>query len=140
MEFYFVKLRTNNTSQVITDPKNKSRYICFKSLKQANKYKQFLSKHKQKFGSWPNIDLTEHFIEVKEYKTTNKSIKYYESLFDVVTRTQRDLDVMSIKNGISYFYCHEFNYEDLLSIKFSGQDLDGVMDEFEYINKLKDMY
>lgn len=136
MEFYFVKLRNINAPQVMIDPKHASRYICFKDINQAARYRTFVSKHCQKFGNWPKIDLTEEYIEVKNPKDDGKSLAFYESMFEVELKSQRELDILSITNGISYFYCHHFDYEDLLTINFSGQEIDGNADHVAYVNNI----
>jgi hypothetical protein len=43
---------------------------------------------------------------------------------------------MSIMTGVNYFYCHEFDYEDLLSMRMRGQDIDGYVDDFLYRENL----
>jgi hypothetical protein len=43
---------------------------------------------------------------------------------------------MTLAMGIQYFYCHEFTFDTLLSIKLSGQDIDGDVDNVLYREKL----
>ncbi len=58
--------------------------------------------------------------------------KDYMSLLALSYKNREDLDALTIMTGIQYFYCHGFEYEDLLSIRMTGQDIDGVADEFMY--------
>jgi len=47
------------------------------------------------------------------------------------------LDHMSITTGVNYFYCHTFNYEDLLSLNIRGQEMDGFVNDFMYMENLE---
>jgi hypothetical protein len=53
-------------------------------------------------------------------------------LLEIKEKALTDIDKLSIMTGISYFYCHRFGYEDLMSISLSGQDMDGEADDFMY--------
>jgi hypothetical protein len=57
---------------------------------------------------------------------------------EIKKKTWEDLDNMSLMMGISYFYCHEFNYnqDNLLSISIRGQDMDAQVDDFLYREQL----
>jgi hypothetical protein len=60
------------------------------------------------------------------------------SLIDIVHRDEDDLDNMSVMTGVNYFYCHLFEYEDLLSMHMRGQDIDGYVDDFLYRENMDD--
>ena len=52
-------------------------------------------------------------------------------------KVKSQLDEMSTGTGVSYFYCHYFEYnDDLLRISISGQKIDGEIDDRYYKSRL----
>ena len=56
MEFHFITLRGGGFT-TITDPNNKSRYICFKSRRTAEECVSYLSEYRSEVGEWPVMNL-----------------------------------------------------------------------------------
>ena len=132
MEFHFISLKSGG-SATIMDGRDKPRYICFKDRYTATKYASYICEHKAKFGTWPYVNLSTPFVRVRAldgHKETD-ALRYMD-LIDIVHRSEEDLDNMTIMTGVNYFYCHEFDYEDLLSLRLRGQDIDGYADDFLY--------
>lgn len=132
MEFHFINLKSGGAATIL-DGRENPRFICFKDLYHANKYAAYICEHKAKFGTWPIVNLSTPFVKVRVsdgHKAMDASS--YMSLLDIVHKEQDDLDNMSILTGVNYFYCHMFEYEDLLSVHMRGQDIDGYADEFLY--------
>ena len=132
MEFHFINLKSGGAATIL-DGREKPRFICFKDLYHADKYTAYICEHKAKFGTWPTVNLSSPFIKVRMldgHRVTDAMC--YKSLLDIVHKDHDDLDNMSLLTGVNYFYCHAFDYEDLLSIHMRGQDIDGQADEFLY--------
>jgi hypothetical protein len=60
----------------------------------------------------------------------------FDDLLSLSYKTREDLDVMTLATGIQYFYCHEFDYDSLLSIRLTGQEIDGEADTLLYRENL----
>lgn len=132
MDFHFISIHSGASATII-DAEDRPRFICFKDRRHANKYATYICEHKAKFGTWPTVNLSTPFIKVRVPKNhVPGDASSYMALLDVVHKDRDDLDNMSIMTGINYFYCHEFEYEDLLSMRMRGQDIDGSVDDFLY--------
>jgi len=137
MEFHFISIKSG-ASATILDSREKPRFICFKETKEARKYATYISEHKAKFGTWPEVNLSSPFVKVRlahNHIPTEASI--FMNLLDINHKDQDDLDHMSITTGVNYFYCHTFDYEDLLSLSIRGQEMDGFVNEFMYMENLE---
>lgn len=132
MEFHFVGIKNGGLATILDSNAN-PRFICFKERGIAKTYTTYLCEHKSRFGMWPTVNLSTPHVElhVRDNKETMSS-DYYRDLLEIKEKVLTDIDKLSIMTGISYFYCHTFGYEDLMSISLSGQDMDGEADDFMY--------
>ncbi len=131
-DFYFVSLR-HVGSATILDGKAKSRFICFKDNKIAHNYASYISEHRAEFGKWPCVNLSMPMIPVEKVNHYfERDSETYKGLLEVTYKNRQDLDDLSIMSGIEYFYCHTFEYDDVMSFKMSGQEVDAVVDEMLY--------
>ena len=132
MEFHFVTIKSGGSATLV-DGHSKPRFVCFKDPSTTRVYIRYLCEHKAKFGTWPAIDLSSQITKVRILEDHKEQIpELYEDLLEIKYKTIDDLDNMSIMTGISYFYCHRFQYEDLFSLSISGQEVDGDVDDFLY--------
>lgn len=135
-DFYFVTLRAVGSATIL-DTAEKSRFICFKDNKIAYEYASYISKHRAEFGKWPIVNLATPMIRVE--KSEDRFVEdsdMYKSLLDITYKSRDDLDQLSIATGIEYFYCHTFEYDDIMSFRMSGQDVDAEIDEMIYRERL----
>jgi len=132
MEFHFVSIKSGGSATLV-DVHSKPRFVCFKEPSTARVYIRYLCEYKAKFGTWPGIDLSSPITKVRILENHKEQIpEMYIDLLEIKYKTKKDLDNMSIMTGISYFYCHRFEYEDLFSLSISGQEVDGYVDDFLY--------
>ena len=132
MDFHFITLKSGGTATIL-DGLEKPRFICFKELYHADKYAAYICEHKAKFGTWPTVNLSCPFIKARVIEGhRDMDALCYKSLIDIVHRDEDDITNISLLTGVNYFYCHMFEYEDLLSMNMRGQDIDGHVDEFMY--------
>lgn len=137
MEFHFISI-SSGASATIIDGRNNPRFICFKDRVCAKKYAGYISEHKAKFGTWPEVNLSTPFVKVRPvYNHIPTDPLDFMNLLEITHRNQDDLDVMSITTGVNYFYCHDFAYEDLLSLRIRGQDVDGFINDSMFIENLE---
>lgn len=138
MEFHFVSLRSGGAATII-DGRDKPRFICFSDRQHATKYATYICEHKAKFGTWPMVNLSTPFIKVHLLEGHREiDALSYMSLIDIVHKDQDDLDDMSVMTGVNYFYCHLFEYEDLLSMHMRGQEIDGYVNDSLYRENMDD--
>jgi hypothetical protein len=138
MEFNFIGIKSGGAATIL-DSERKPRFICFKELPVANRYVTYICRHKAKFGKWPCVDLSNPFLKLELPQDHHEqNYEDYMDLLEIKKKTWEDLDNMSLMMGISYFYCHEFNYnqDNLLSISIRGQDMDAQVDDFLYREQL----
>lgn len=138
MEFNFIGIKSGGAATIL-DSERKPRFICFKEIPVANRYVTYICRHKAKFGKWPCVDLSNPFLKLELPQDHHEqNYEDYMDLLEIKKKTWEDLDNMSLMMGISYFYCHEFNYnqDNLLSISIRGQDMDAQVDDFLYREQL----
>jgi hypothetical protein len=135
-DFYFVTLEKTGASTIL-DTKAVPRFICFKYFKTARVYAKYLSKHRGAFGKWPCVDLSKPMskIDPPEGYIPCDSVDF-DGLLSLSYKTHEDLDILTLATGIQYFYCHEFEYDSLLSIRLTGQEIDGEADILLYKENL----
>lgn len=134
MEFHFVKIQRGGYA-TITDPKQVPRVICFKTSECAHRYVGYLSQYRSKFGVWPTVDLGTPITKVKvdpnfKRRRPDEVMKYVH----MEVRDRVELDEMSMVSGLSYFYCHDFKYDEskFMTINLRGQEIDGIADQAMY--------
>jgi hypothetical protein len=137
MQFHFIGIIRGRYT-TITDPDGKPRIICFSERKTARKCIDYITEYRSIYGVWPDINLQEpvsHInADILAKKRSPGELKKYVYLEEKV---KSQLDEMSAGTGISYFYCHNFDYkEDLLRINMSGQKIEGEADDRYYKSRL----
>ena len=134
MQFHFIRIQRGGYATV-SDPNNVPRVLCFKTPVYANKYADYISKYRSKFGKWPTVNLGEPVTKVRiEQNFKRRKPEEVMKFIFMETKNLSDLDQMSMTSGISYFYCHGFEYdeENLTSMSIRGQDIDGIIDDDMY--------
>jgi len=137
MEFHFISI-SSGASATILDSKENPRFICFKERKCAKTYASYISEHKAKFGTWPEVNLSKPMVKVRPaYNHIPTESSIFMNLLEITHKDQDELDAMSITTGVNYFYCHDFVYEDLLSLRIRGQEMDGFVNDFMFRENLE---
>ena len=133
MEFHFITVGRSNLA-TITDPTHKPRALCFSKKIQAIKYIDYLSIYRSKFGHWPSVDLSESRTKIEPTVGAKKRTPdYVRKFIKVSTLQQHELNGMSMSSGLSYFYCHNFEYTDeLTDLRLRGQEIDANIDDDMY--------
>ena len=133
MKFYFIGILKGGYT-TITDPDGKPRIICFSKKSSAKECVNYMSKYRSNYGVWPDMNLENPVSRINPDKTIKK--RTYEDIRKYIFTEQKvksQLDEMSTRSGVSYFYCHYFDYNnDLLRISLTGQKIDGEIDDNYY--------
>jgi hypothetical protein len=98
----------------------------------------YMSKYRSSYGVWPDMNLENPVSRINPDKDVKKRTP--ENIRKYIFTEQKvksQLDEMSTGTGVSYFYCHHFEYnDDLLRISISGQKIDGEIDDRYYKSRL----
>ena len=130
MNFHFITVGRSNLA-TITDPKHKPRAICFADKVNATKYIDYLSIYRSKFGKWPTIDLSEPITKIEpNYNFKKRTPEYVRKFIKINTLERHELNGISLSSGLSYFYCHAFDYDDEMTLlTLRGQEIDSHVNE-----------
>ena len=137
MKFYFVGIVKGGYTTLI-DPDGKPRIVCFSKKSIAKECVNYMSEYRSSYGVWPDMNLEKPVSRINPDKNAKKRtpqeiINYIE----IDKKSKHDLDMMSTTSGVSFFYCHNFNYEnDLLRIQLIGQKIDGEISVPYFISRL----
>lgn len=144
MEFNLIRMKPTGGYVTITDRKNKPRLMCFKDKQSANKCKYQLAVFRAEKGYWPDMDLTTPHSTLP--RKVLKKLRHPEEIMcfmEVDTLDMEDMTKIAQYNNLSLLYCHNFesNLEgNMLSMEFSGQEVDMEVDSFAYIRELNYNY
>jgi hypothetical protein len=137
MKFHFIGILKGGYT-TITDPNGKPRIICFSKKSMAKECIDYMSKYRSSYGVWPDMNLENPVSRINPDKDVKKRTP--ENIRKYIFTEQKvksQLDEMSTGTGVSYFYCHHFEYnDDLLRISISGQKIDGEIDDRYYKSRL----
>ena len=137
MKFHFIGILKGGYTTII-DPDGTPRIICFSKKNTAKECIDYMTKYRSSYGVWPDMNLENPVSRINPDKNakkrTSENIRKY--IF-TEQKVKSQLDEMSTGTGVSYFYCHHFEYnDDLLRISISGQKIDGKIDDRYYKSRL----
>jgi len=138
MKFQFIGITGCRGYTTITDPDSKPRIICFNKKSVANKCAEYMSKYRSYYGVWPDMNMDKPNSRINPMKDAKKRTpeNIREYIF-IEQKVKSQLDEMSSGTGVSYFYCHCFEYkDDLLRISITGQKIDGEVNDLYYKSRL----
>tara|TARA_A200000159_G_C7207809_1_gene290778 strand:+ start:358 stop:792 length:435 start_codon:yes stop_codon:yes gene_type:complete len=137
MKFHFIGILKGGYTTII-DPDGTPRIICFSKKNTAKECIDYMTKYRSSYGVWPDMNLENPVSRINPDKNAKKRTP--ENIRKYIFTEQKvksQLDEMSTGTGVSYFYCHHFEYnDDLLRISISGQKIDGEIDDGYYKSRL----
>ena len=137
MKFHFIGILKGGYTTII-DPDGTPRIICFSKKNTAKECIDYMTKYRSSYGVWPDMNLENPVSRINPDKNTKKRTP--ENIRKYIFTEQKvksQLDEMSTGTGVSYFYCHYFEYnDDLLRISITGQKIDGEVDDKYYKSRL----
>ena len=137
MKFHFIGILKGGYTTII-DPDGTPRIICFSKKNTAKECIDYMTKYRSSYGVWPDMNLENPVSRINPDKNAKKRTP--ENIRKYIFTEQKvksQLDEMSTRTGVSYFYCHYFEYnDDLLRISISGQKIDGEIDDKYYKSRL----
>ena len=144
MEFNLIRMKPTGGYVTVIDRKNKPRLMCFRDTHSANKCKYQLAAFRAKKGHWPDMDLSNPHTLVNP--KVMKKLRHPEEIMDFLeidTMDMENITKLSMYNNLSLLYCHTFDSKlegNMLSMEFSGQEIDMEVDNFAYIRELNYNY
>jgi len=116
-------------------PKTQTMFLSFKNLKTAHKCKDFIENHKQKYGSWPSLNM-----ERDREKIEMDSISTLEPLY-IENKTIQDVEEIMQRSGTGVMYCYDFGVitiNNSFTITFQAQELQIELDLEKFLESLED--
>lgn len=135
----FYMIRYKNQYLTMKPSENRTMYVTFKDRKNAHKCRSYINHHLDKYGKWPNFDMSKGHEELSpSFKKIKKSVDLYIEEKDI-----QMIDTMLKTNGIGIVYCHEFGfipYGNNFTVNFTAQEIESHLDNHLYINSLHNIF
>lgn len=136
LDFYFVGLRMHRYP-IIIDPTNKLRYACFKTEESAKDCVEYLANFRSKNGNWPQLDLYRTSLIERNFNAKKRTPEEIKKYMTINRKEFGDLYISGANSGVSYFYIHNFEYEeDFTKVYIQGQAIDGSPDLIMFRKRL----
>ena len=117
-------------------PKTRTMFLTFKNLKTAHKCKDYIEHHKQKYGTWPNLNMDTEYDKVSYEMDQMNTL---EPLY-IEKKTLGDIEELMHCSGAGVIYCYEFGMipmENSFTITFRAQELEVQLDLERYMECLE---
>ena len=116
-------------------PKSQTMFLTFKNMKTANKCKEYIEHHKEKYGSWPSLDMGSYKEQLEMDRMSQREPLYIEQ------KSFQDIEELMQRSGAGVMYCHEFGMIPLnnsFTITFRAQEMQVELDFERYLESLED--
>jgi hypothetical protein len=125
----------------MTDPKDKTRAMCFKNRETAQRYMEYLSRFRSRTGRWPNLNMRESVSFVKRpekirYRSPEDVLRFME----IVDYDRDRLDDIARHTNLSFVYIVDFENTDTDekgNMIFKAQEIDSYVDINLYTQNLE---
>ena len=149
-EYLFIKMKPTKGFLSITDPNNKSRFVCFNDKKTAESVVNYVTTFRSKYGFWPNMDMSRpgQPMPVKHVQSkVNFKRRSPDELKEYISIDMYDYDTifnMARRTNVSFFCVEQFahvpNGEHHHFMNFSGKEWDGEADPVEFAQIMEFKY
>lgn len=129
-------LRVREQYLTMKPPKTRTMFLTFKNLKTAHKCKDYIEHHKQKYGTWPNLNMDTDYDKLSYEMDQMNTL---EPLY-IEKKTLGDIEELMHCSGTGVIYCYEFGMipmENSFTITFRAQELDVQLDLERYMECLE---
>ena len=116
-------------------PKTQTMFLSFKNLKTAHKCKDFIENHRQKYGSWPSLNM-----ERDREKIEMDAMSTLEPLY-IENKTIQDVEEIMQRSGTGVMYCSDFGVipiNNSFTITFQAQEFQVELDLEKFLESLED--
>lgn len=116
-------------------PKSRTMFLSFKNLKTAHKCKEFIENHKQKYGSWPSLNMDKDKEQIEMDVMSTREPLYIDN------KTIQDVEEIMQCSGTGMMYCYEFGVipiDNSFTITFRAQELQVELDLERFLESLED--
>ena len=140
MEYHFVKLNVNGTYLSLVDPTQKSRFMCFRDKKIADKCIEYVSSFRARRGVWPSFDMSTGMKKIEDSTAKLRTPEQVMRYLEIETYDFETIDQIAARTNTS-FYCvlrfHSALVDNIESLDMSGQEMDPIVDEAAYRDLLE---
>lgn len=139
--FHFIRMKPTKGFITMTDPKDKTRAMCFKNRETAQRYMEYLSRFRSRTGRWPNLNMRESVSFVKRpekirYRSPEDVLRFME----IVDYDRDRLDDIARHTNLSFVYIVDFENTDTDekgNMIFKAQEIDSYVDINLYTQNLE---
>ena len=131
--FHMLRVRKNQYLTMKT-PKAQTMFMSFNNLKAAHTCKIFIENHKQKYGTWPSLNMERDNEKIEMDSVSTREILYIDH------KTIQDVEEMMQRSGTGVMYCHEFGIipiNNSFTITFRAQELQVELDLERFLESLE---
>ena|SRR6056300_906388 len=139
--FHFIRMKPTKGFITMTDPKDKTRAMCFKNRETAQRYMEYLSRFRSRTGRWPNLNMRESVSFLKRpekirYRSPEDVLRFME----IVDYDRDRLDDIARHTNLSFVYIVDFENTDTDekgNMIFKAQEIDSYVDINLYTQNLE---
>lgn len=139
--FHFIRMKPTKGFITMTDPKDKTRAMCFQTKDLAVRYVDYLSRFRSRTGRWPNLNMRESVSFVKRpMKIKYRSPESVAGFMEVVEYDRDRLDDIARHTNLSFVYIVDFETEDddeKGNLIFKAREIDSYVDVDLYTQNLE---
>lgn len=139
--FHFIRMKPTKGFITMTDPKDKTRAMCFQNRETAQRYMDYLSRFRSRTGRWPNLNMRESVSFVKRpekirYRPPEDVLRFME----IVEYDRERLDDIARYTNLSFVYIVDFENTDddeKGNMIFKAREIDSYVDIDLYTQNLE---
>lgn len=139
--FHFIRMKPTKGFITMTDPKDKTRAMCFQTRETAQRYMDYLSRFRSRTGRWPNLNMRESVSFVKRpekirYRPPEDVLRFME----IVEYDRERLDDIARYTNLSFVYIVDFENTDddeKGNMIFKAREIDSYVDIDLYTQNLE---
>ena len=141
-EYHLIQMRPTKTYLSLVDPNKKPRFVCFRDMRTANTFVDYVAHFRSKHGHWPDMDMSNRVSTVRSkvgFKArTPEELKKY---LDLQSFDYENIDEMAKRTNVSFICITNFAFipdgHEQQVVSFSGQEWDGYADDDAYRDLLE---
>lgn len=139
--FHFIRMKPTKGFITMTDPKDKTRAMCFQNRETAQRYVEYLSRFRSRTGRWPNLNMRESVSFVKRpEKIRYRTPEDVQRFMEIVEYDRERLDDIARYTNLSFVYIVDFENTDddeKGNMIFKAREIDSYVDIDLYTQNLE---
>lgn len=139
--FHFIRMKPTKGIITMTDPKDKTRAMCFQNRQTATRYMEYMSRFRSRTGRWPNLNMRESVSFVKRPdKIRYRSPEDVQRFIEIVEYDRQTIDDIARHTNLSFVYIIDFENTDedeKGNLIFKAREIDSYVDIDLYTQNLE---